>query len=197
MPLDDLRTGLTYDDVLLVPRRSRVRSRGQVSLATRLSRNITLDLPIVAANMDTVCESEMAITLARLGGIGIIHRFLPTYAHALEVERVKLAGDGLYVGVAVGTDHDMMERAKSCVAAGADVLVLDIAHGHADHAVEGVKRLKDAFAEVDLVAGNVATVEGAADLAAPGQTPSRWGSGPAGCAPRGWWPAWAYPSSPP
>ena len=180
MPLDDLRTGLTYDDVLLVPRRSRVRSRGQVSLATRLSRNITLDLPIVAANMDTVCESEMAITLARLGGIGIIHRFLPTYAHALEVERVKLAGDGLHVGVAVGTDHDMMERAKSCVAAGADVLVLDIAHGHADHAVEGVKRLKDAFAEVDLVAGNVATVEGAADLAAAGADAIKVGVGPGG-----------------
>ena len=180
MPLDDLRTGLTYDDVLLVPRRSRVRSRGQVSLATRLSRNISLELPIVAANMDTVCESEMAITLARLGGIGIIHRFLPTYAHALEVERVKLAGDDLHVGVAVGTDHDMMERAKSCVAAGADVLVLDIAHGHADHAVEGVKRLKDAFAEVDLVAGNVATVEGAADLAAAGADAIKVGVGPGG-----------------
>ena len=97
MPLDDLRTGLTYDDVLLVPRRSRVRSRRQVSLGTRLSRNIELDLPIVAANMDTVCESEMAIALARLGGVGIIHRFLPTYAHALEVEKVKLAGGDLPV----------------------------------------------------------------------------------------------------
>ena len=180
MPLDDLRIGLTYDDVLLVPRRSRVRSRGQVSLATRLSRNIGLELPIVAANMDTVCESEMAITLARLGGIGIIHRFLPTYAHALEVEKVKLAGDDLHVGVAVGTDHDMLERAKSCVAAGADVLILDIAHGHADHAVEGVKRLKDAFAEVDLVAGNVATVEGAADLAAAGADAIKVGVGPGG-----------------
>ena len=132
MPLDDVRTGLTYDDVLLVPRRSRVRSRRQVSLNTRLTRGIELELPIVAANMDTVCESEMAIALARLGGIGIIHRFLPTYAHAVEVEKVKAAGDDLLVGVAVGTDHDMMERAKSCVAAGADVLVLDIAHGHAD-----------------------------------------------------------------
>ena len=101
MPLDDVRTGLTYDDVLLVPRRSRVRSRRQVSLRTRLSGSIDLDLPVVAANMDTVCESEMAIALARLGGIGIIHRFLPTFAHALEVEKVKLAGEDLLVGVAV------------------------------------------------------------------------------------------------
>ncbi len=180
MPLDDLRFGLTYDDVLLIPRRSRVRSRHQVSLNTRLSGNIQLDLPIVAANMDTVCGAEMAIALARLGGIGIIHRFLPSYAHATEVEKVKLTGADLLVGVAVGTDHDMMERAKSCVAAGADVLVLDIAHGHAEHALEGVKRLKDAFSDIDLVAGNVATAAGAADLAAAGADAIKVGVGPGG-----------------
>ncbi|MYI55544.1 MAG: IMP dehydrogenase [Acidimicrobiia bacterium] len=180
MPLDDVRIGLTYDDVLLVPRLSRVRSRRQVNLKTRLSRHIDLRLPIIAANMDTVCESEMAIALARLGGVGIIHRFLPTYAHALEVEKVKAAGEDLLVGVAVGTDHDMMERAKSCVAAGADVLVLDIAHGHATHAIEGVKRLKDTFADVDLVAGNVATAAGAADLAGAGADAIKVGVGPGG-----------------
>ena len=180
MPLDDVRTGLTYDDVLLVPRRSRVRSRRQVNLGTRLSRRLELDLPIVAANMDTVCESEMAIALARLGGIGIIHRFLPTSAHALEVEKVKAAGEDLLVGVAVGTDHDMIERARSCVAAGADVLVLDIAHGHAEHALEGVKLLKDAFPGTDLVAGNVATAAGAADLAAAGADAIKVGVGPGG-----------------
>ena len=166
--------------MLLVPRLSRVRSRRQVNLNTRLSRHIDLRLPIIAANMDTVCESEMAIALARLGGVGIIHRFLPTYAHALEVEKVKAAGEDLLVGVAVGTDHDMMERAKSCVAAGADVLVLDIAHGHATHAIEGVKRLKDAFADIDLVAGNVATAAGAADLAGAGADAIKVGVGPGG-----------------
>ena len=180
MQLDDVRTGLTYDDVLLMPRRSRVRSRRQVSLRTRLSRGIELDLPIIAANMDTVCEAEMAIALARLGGIGIIHRFLPTYAHALEVEKVKAAGADLAVGVAVGTDHDMLERAKSCVAAGADVLVLDIAHGHANHAIDGIRRLKEDFADTDLVAGNVATAEGAADLAAAGADAIKVGVGPGG-----------------
>ena len=180
MPLDEVRTGLTYDDVLLVPRRSRVRSRRQVSLRTRLSRRIEMELPILAANMDTVCESEMAIALARLGGMGIIHRFLPVAAHALEVEKVKAAGDHLQVGVAVGTDHDMLERARSCVAAGADVLVLDIAHGHAEHALEGVKLLKDTFADTDLVAGNVATAAGAADLAAAGADAIKVGVGPGG-----------------
>lgn len=180
MPLKDLRVGYTYDDVLLVPRRSRVKTRSEVSLKTRLSRNVLLDIPIVASNMDTVCESEMAIALGRLGGIGIIHRFMPTLTHALEVEKVKLADADLYVGAAIGTSLDMSERAKACAAAGADVLVLDIAHGHANHAIEGVKRLKDEFPEVDLVAGNVATQQGAADLAAAGADAIKVGVGPGG-----------------
>ena len=71
MKLDDVRTGLAFDDVLLVPRRSSVRSRSDVSLVTPLSRNLTLAMPILAANMDTVCEWEMALALGRLGGIGI------------------------------------------------------------------------------------------------------------------------------
>lgn len=180
MPLKDLRVGYTYDDVLLVPRRSRVKTRREVSLKTRLSRNVLLDMPIVASNMDTVCESEMAIALGRLGGIGIIHRFMPTFAHALEVEKVKMADADLYVGAAIGTSLDTSERAKACVTAGADVLVLDIAHGHANHAIEGVKRLKDEFPEVDLVAGNVATGEGAADLAVAGADAIKVGVGPGG-----------------
>ena len=87
--LDRLATGLTFDDVLLVPRRSSIRSRQDVTLTTRLTRNISIELPIIAANMDTVCEEEMALALARLGGVGIIHRFLPVEAQAQMVENVK------------------------------------------------------------------------------------------------------------
>ncbi len=68
--------GLTYDDVLLLPKYSSIRSRKDVDTKTRLSKNIMLNLPIVSANMDTVTESAMAIAIARLGGIGVIHRFL-------------------------------------------------------------------------------------------------------------------------
>ena len=64
MSLDNLRVGLAFDDVLLVPRRSQIRSRQDVSMQTKLSRRVTLDLPIVAANMDTVCEVDMAIAVA-------------------------------------------------------------------------------------------------------------------------------------
>ena len=67
---------LSYDDVLLAPRRSGIRSRADVDVSTRLTRGLRMAVPVVSANMDTVTESEMAIAMARLGGIGIVHRFL-------------------------------------------------------------------------------------------------------------------------
>lgn len=177
---DNLRLGLTYDDVLLVPRRSSVRSRQQVSLATKLSRRVALQIPVVAANMDTVCLGDMAAAMARLGGAGIVHRFLPVDQHAQEVEKAKRATGGLPIGAAVGTDHDMIERARAVIEAGADAVVLDIAHGHAEHAIDGVKRLKDAFADTDVIAGNVATAAGAVDLVEAGADAIKVGVGPGG-----------------
>ncbi len=179
MGLDNIRTGLTFDDVLLVPRRSTIRSRHDVSVRTQLSRNISLEIPVIAANMDTVCEWEMATTMARLGGIGILHRFMPIEAQADQVRRVKNEGD-LLVGGAVGTDHDMFDRARAMVNAGADCLVLDIAHGHAEHSIEGVRRLKETFGDVDVIAGNVATRQGAEDLVAAGADAVKVGVGPGG-----------------
>ncbi|HEV2280915.1 MAG TPA: IMP dehydrogenase [bacterium] len=83
--------GLTFDDVLLVPRRSAVSTRRQVSTRTQLCRGIELAIPVVSASMDTVTEGTMAIAMAREGGIGIIHRFLPIEEHVAEVRRVKRA----------------------------------------------------------------------------------------------------------
>lgn len=84
-------TALTYDDVLLVPQYSAVDSRRLLSTQTRLTNQITLQIPIVSANMDVVTESEMAIAMAREGGIGIIHRFLSIAEQARQIERVKKA----------------------------------------------------------------------------------------------------------
>src|SRR5438067_4180220 len=89
LPARELRLGLAFDDVLIVPRRSAVRSRRDVSTDSRFTRRIGLAVPIVSANMDTVTESAMAIAFARLGGIGVVHRFLPIEREAAEVARVK------------------------------------------------------------------------------------------------------------
>ena len=86
-----IREGLTFDDVLLVPKFSDIISRSQTDLTTQLSRNISINIPLISANMDTVTESTMAVTIAREGGIGIIHRFLTIQEEVDEVHKVKTA----------------------------------------------------------------------------------------------------------
>ncbi|MBI4066304.1 IMP dehydrogenase, partial [Candidatus Gottesmanbacteria bacterium] len=89
--------GLTYDDVLLVPQKSRITSRSMVSTRTRLTRHIDLAIPFVSSNVDTVTESAMAITMAKLGGIGIVHRFMTIERQVEEIERVKRS-EGFIMG---------------------------------------------------------------------------------------------------
>lgn len=273
--------------MLLVPKRSPIISRSQTDLKTKLSRNITLNIPLISANMDTVTESGMAIALAREGGIGIIHRFMTIEDQVDEVLKVKrsesviieqpytirsnmmihdaksmmgqygvsgllveedgkkLAGiitrrditfeknlkskvsdlmskdvitakDGttidqakeilhthrieklpviddkkrivglitskdilkmdqypyaskdkkgrLLVGAAVGVKGDYLERAEALLTAGSDTIVVDIAHGHSENAINTVHMIKKVFPNCQLIAGNVATGEGANDL---------------------------------
>lgn len=180
MDLNNLPLALTYDDVLLVPQRSGIRSRSQVDLSSRLTRDIPMRTPVIAANMDTVCGWEMAATMATLGAVGIIHRFLPIEAQRAEVRKAFEASAGGTIGAAIGTDHDMLERTIACAEAGATVVVLDIAHGHAEHAIEGVRRLKAEAPHVQVIAGNVATGAGALDLAEAGADAIKVGVGPGG-----------------
>ena len=282
----NIREGLTFDDVLLIPKRSPIISRSQTNLKTRLSRNINLNTPVISANMDTVTESPMAIALAREGGIGIIHRFMSIQEQVDEVLKVKrsesvmieqpytisidssvgyakkmmddfgisglliekdkrLAGiitkrdllfetnfennissvmskdvvfaeigttiekakyilhknrieklpiidkdkqiiglitskdilkmeefpnaskdkkGRLLVGAAVGAKGDYLERTEALLDAGADVMVVDIAHGHSDNAINCVRLIKKAFKDCELIAGNIATGQGTEDL---------------------------------
>lgn len=283
-----MREGLTFDDVLLIPKRSPIISRSQTELKTRLSTNITLNIPLISANMDTITESDMAITIAREGGIGIIHRFMTiadqvdevlkvkrsesvmieqpytispkltaldankmmqqfgvsgllvakehddkllgiitrkditflenmetkicdvmtkdvvtanvgitirdakqilhehrieklpvldnskkivgliTSKDILKMERFPLASKDkkgrLVVGAAVGVKGDYLERTEALLEAGADTIVVDIAHGHSDNAINTVRMIKKAFPNCELIAGNVATGEGTRDL---------------------------------
>lgn len=294
--------GLTFDDVLLVPKRSSIASRNDVDTAAWLTPKLPLHIPIVSANMDTVTEASMAIALARNGGIGIIHRFMTGERQARQVERVKRlqgmsveetytiapaalvseakqlmvqhsvggllvvdeadtllglvttrdlllvpphiqtvaeamtpvsrlttvtpnvthaeaqailyehrveklpvvdvqgkvvglitardlaaatskaaatdARGRLLVGAAIGVTKGEIERAEAVLAAGADALVLDIAHGHADHCIEMVRTLRRAFPSCQIIAGNVATADGARDLAEAGADAIKVGIGP-------------------
>ena len=284
----EIREGLTFDDVLLVPKFSDISSRSQTNLSTKLSRNISLNIPLISANMDTVTEAPMAVVMAREGGIGIIHRFLTIEEEVNQVLRVKRSGsvmienpytiqpeqtiqnafnlmdekgvsgllvtnadstlagilterDVLFessnssklvmelmtkdvitahvgidmeqaklvlknnrieklplvdennhvkglitsqdiadlekypdaskdkkgrplVGAAVGVKGDFMERTEALIEAGTDVLVVDIAHGHSENAINTVKNIKKAFPDCELIAGNVATSKGTEDL---------------------------------
>ena len=82
-------SGYSFDDVLIVPKYNKVVSRKDVSFKTKVTKNYELDMPILAANMDTVCESELAIAIGRLGGLGIIHRFLSIEDQAQQIKEVK------------------------------------------------------------------------------------------------------------
>lgn len=294
--------GLTFDDVLLVPKRSRIKSRSEVITSSWLVPGIRLEIPIISANMDTVTEAPMAIALAKAGGIGIIHRFMPVTKQVKAVQRVKRAesfivehpltiqagadlqdakdimlesGIGglvvtdeyghlqglltsrdlllapdetvkvadimtpreqlvtapanepldaarialhehrieklplvddedrvvglitaqdiiklqehphatkdskgrLRVGVAIGVRSPDLDRAAACIDAGADILVVDVAHGHSDHTIEMVHTLKNHFPEVPIIAGNVATSSGVRDLAEAGADAVKVGVG--------------------
>ena len=114
--------GLTYDDVLLLPDASDV-VPSEVDTSTRLTRNITLAVPLVSSAMDTVTESAMAIAMAKAGGIGIIHRNLPIDEQVTHVKLVK--GVGL-AGAAVGVGDDGFARAQALIEAGVDVVVIVI-----------------------------------------------------------------------
>jgi len=166
--------GLTFDDVLLLPGYSDF-SRKDIDLSTQLTRRIKLSMPLVSAPMDTVTESKLAIALAELGGIGIIHRNLTIGDQAREVAKVK--NKKLLVGAAVGTNSGFEERVKALVSAGADVIVVDSAHGFAKTIIDAIEFIKKTYKNIDVIGGNIATKQGAKALISAGADGLRVGMG--------------------
>ncbi|WP_049925606.1 guanosine monophosphate reductase [Halopiger goleimassiliensis] len=174
--MNDIRTGLSYGDVLLVPQRSPVDSRGDVDLSTRLTPNVELETPLVSAAMDTVTEAELAIALGEAGGIGTIHRFLTIEKQATEVARTAQAG--VPVAAAVGIDEDYVARSEALLEAGATALVVDVAHGHLERTLEATATIRSEFPDAELVVGNVATPAGVEDCYEVGADCVKVGIGP-------------------
>jgi IMP dehydrogenase len=168
---------LTFDDVLIVPSRSDVRSRRDPQLTSQLTRGLAIDTPIVSANMDTVTEAPMCMAMQQLGAFGILHRFMSIEDQVGEALKVREAGFK-NCGASIGVNDDFKIRAQSLVAAGVNVLTIDIAHGHSVAMVETMKWLKDAYPEVQIIAGNVATPEGVFDLIEAGADAIKVGIGP-------------------
>ena len=170
------KIGLTFDDVLLIPKITKLSSRSEVDLSTQLTAKIKLKIPLLTANMDTVTEEKMALAIGKIGGIGIIHRFLTIEKQVEEVKKVKK--ENISVGAAIGIKDDYLERTKALIDAGTDVIVIDIAHGHSQHLLKVLKNLVKKFPKREFIAGNVATAEGTRDLIKCGAAAVKVGIGP-------------------
>ncbi len=150
--------GYSYDDVLIIPKYNKIRSRTEVEFRTKVTRNYFIDIPLIAANMDTICESEMAITIGKMGGLGILHRFMTTEKQFQEIKRIK--DHNLIAAAAIGI-KDFQERVPKLIKAGVNILVLDIAHGHSKYAGKTLDWIKENYPNVDVMVGNIATKDAA------------------------------------
>lgn len=165
--------GLTFDDIQLIPQYSEIESRGKefTDISVKLSSNWRSETPFIAAPMDTVCGSEMAIAMGMNGGIGFIHRFFNSIDDQLEevVKTRSILQKSDYwppLGAAIGATGDYLERAIKLLYNGVNILLIDVAHGHHANvkaALKSLTNLKNDY-RFDIVAGNIATPEAAMDL---------------------------------
>ncbi len=167
--------GLTFDDVLLVPNYTDVK-REEINLESQLNKRIKLSIPIMSSPMDTVTDAKMAITLGKLGGLGIIHRNMSIQDQAKEVKMVKKETE--IVGAAVGVGSDFETRLKALSVEGLDVVVVDSAHGFSKWVVEATKYISQKYKNIVLISGSIATAAGAKALITAGADVLRVGMGP-------------------
>jgi len=182
---DEVKTALTFSDINLIPcdEPCTIRSRNEeIDLTTQFTRNYKIKIPIIASPMDTICDSRMAIAMYKLGGAGIIHRFMSIKD---QVEHVKKLVNNIdpddinaVICAAIGIKGDFLERATELVNHGVNILFLDTAHGNHILTKEAMISLKKSLPKyVDIVPGNVAHINGALNLASWGADAIRVGIG--------------------
>lgn len=169
--------GLTFDDVLIMPAKSDMRSRRDPSLTSQLTKKVKLEMPIISANMDTITEYDMALAMHQLGGLGILHRFITIEEQAAQARRLKEAGVR-HISASVGVGDEFKARAKALIDVGVDIITIDIAHGHSVQMMETMKWLKDTYPQVEIIAGNMAMPDAAEDLIEAGADAIKVGIGP-------------------
>ncbi|HLT22392.1 MAG TPA: IMP dehydrogenase [Bacteriovoracaceae bacterium] len=172
--------GLTFDDVLLMPRHSEMSSRKNPELSSVVTKNHTLKTPIISANMDTVSGLEMCLKMAELGGLGILHRFMSAdeQVENVKVMKEKISPMGLPVAASIGVKADGMKRADLLADAGVDILTIDIAHGDSVMMLEVLEYVKKTHPHIDVIAGNTAMPDGVRRLIDAGADAIKVGIGP-------------------
>lgn len=170
---------LCFDDILLVPQESDIKSRHSVDLSMSIGtgkREIRLDLPVIAAPMDTVCDVEMCMALSKLGGIGILHRYM---SEEMLINKTRMLADGRYgFGVSVAATNGYMNLSEELYNAGARLFLVDTANGHSQYAINAVENLRAAYGDgIHIMSGNVATADGFMRLADAGADSVRVGIG--------------------
>ena len=170
-----IKDSLTFDDVTLVPQYSSVLPTETITNC-QLSKSINLKIPLLSSAMDTVTESNMCLALAKLGGIGVIHRNLSIEKQTIEVKKVKKKK--YLVGAAIGVNDKDLERAEELSRIKTDLIVIDTAHGHTQKVLNMIKKIKKKLKNSNLCVGNIATGKAARFLADNGVDIVKVGIGP-------------------
>jgi|TARA_B100001059_G_scaffold76661_1_gene74234 IMP dehydrogenase len=170
-----IKEALTFDDVLMLPRFSNILP-SETNINLNLTNKISMNVPFLSSAMDTVTESKMAIAMAKAGGIGVIHRNLNIKDQTKEIKKVKKKD--LLVSAAIGTNNEDLDRARSLIDNGVDLIVIDTAHGHSSKVLKILSKLKKINSKIPICVGNIATGEAAIKLYNSGADVIKVGIGP-------------------
>lgn len=166
--------GLTFDDVLLLPGYNGIRSRQDVNTIVEAKGRI-FKIPLISSNMDTITEDRMANAINELGGMAILHRFMPI---EINVDVFKKIINKDKTGISIGVGKEGLERAEALISAGASIVCVDVAHGHSKEVNRTIRELRKLYGEnLFIIAGNIATYAGADYLAAAGADAIKVGVG--------------------